>query len=269
MKRKSGAGARLPTLPVMRPSLLVAMFLATASCGRVLTLDDGGARTCASVGGTCGAVSACNRGVGYLTASDDCAGASSVCCLPLSACNDAPEFDCCSATATFRPTCEGGALACLPGTTRCSADAGTPDAGTTDAGLPDAGPPSTCRSVVGTCGAVSACNAGAGYLTSSDDCTGASSVCCLPLSACQSQPEFDCCANNGRFRPSCDNGQLHCSIGTRCDAVLPDGGAVAACVAACGVGCSAPGQLCYSDGQDYCSPCVANCYGAQSVSCGG
>lgn len=311
----------------MTRSLLVMTLLTVTSCGRVLVLDDGGTHTCVAAGGTCGAVSACARGLGYPAGTaDDCTGGSSMCCLPLSACNNATEFDCCSATATFRPSCENGALVCTFGTTRCTTDGGmgggagggggtgggsgggtgggsgggggststcTQLQGTCQTtcsgsftpilqnGNPvtcaggqfccatapaDAGP--TCASIGGTCGAVSACSAGMGYLTqSTSDCTGAASVCCLPLSACQSQPEFQCCSGNGQFRPSCENGVLQCTVGTRCDTA--DGGSITACISACGVGCAAPGVNCYSDGHDYCSGCVANCYGVQQVSCGG
>ncbi len=86
----------------------------------------------------------------------------------------------------------------------------------------DGGAVPTCASLGGTCGAVSACSAGAGYLTqSTSDCTGAASVCCLPLSACGSQAEFTCCEASSTFRPSCVSGQLVCTVGTRCGS---DGG---------------------------------------------
>lgn len=42
---------------------------------------------------------------------------------------------------------------------------------------------------------------------------------------------------------------------------------LAACTQACGIGCQAPGAVCYSDGRDYCSDCVAACSGAARVAC--
>ena len=63
------------------------------------------------------------KGTGYLTASSDCVNGSvgAVCCLPLSACANATEFDCCASTATFRPSCVGGQLGCAEGQARCGA----------------------------------------------------------------------------------------------------------------------------------------------------
>ena len=79
-----------------------------------------------AAGGTRGSVSTCGKGAGYLTASSDCVHGSvgAVCCLPLSACANAVEFDCCASTATFRPSCVGGQLVCAEGQARCGADAG-------------------------------------------------------------------------------------------------------------------------------------------------
>jgi hypothetical protein len=48
-----------------------------------------------------------------------------------------------------------------------------------------------------------------------------------------------------------------------------DGGNPAACAAACPIGCANPNSVCFSDGQKYCSGCVANCYGAFLVNCAG
>jgi hypothetical protein len=151
---------------------------------------------------------------------------------------------------SFSPIVQNGAAVTCQGGQFCCADSAAP----------------TCASLGGACGGVSACSAGAGYLTqSTSDCTGASSVCCLPLSACGNQPEFDCCSGTGTFRPSCVSGQLVCTVGSKCGT---DGG-VQDCVNACPVGCAAPGAVCYSDGHDYCSSCVAACHGAVAVSCGG
>lgn len=68
-------------------------------------------------GGTCGGVSSCAKGTGFLGA-EDCGGASVVCCY--NSCGGQTEdFQCCSNDATFRPTCENGQLACSAGQTRC------------------------------------------------------------------------------------------------------------------------------------------------------
>jgi len=241
----------LATIPFMTRSFLGLFVVLAAGCGRVLVLDDGGVSTCATRGGSCVGVSSCGRGAGYLAADNDCAGgAATVCCMPLPACGNATEFDCCSATATFRPVCQtDGTLACLAGTTRCASDGGTQDAG------------ATCASVGGTCGAVSACNAGAGYLTgSTSDCTGAAAVCCLPLSACNSQPEFPCCSNGGTYRPSCVGGQLQCTVGTRCDA---DAG-----TQTCGaLGGTCGGVSACNAGAGYLTSSTSDCTGGSTVCC--
>jgi hypothetical protein len=253
---------------------LVAVLL-LVGCEKAVIEDAGVPVTCASVGGACKGVSDCSKGQGYLTSSLDCAGASTVCCLPLSACASASEFDCCTNTATYRPVCEGGALKCAYGTIRCGTDAGSGG---------------YCATAGGTCGAVSSCGVGQGYLSTTNDCAGgAASVCCLPLSKCSNAVEFECCSGTARFRPSCEAGSLTCADGTtKCvvDAGVPDAGHAdagatdagssdagssdaGACEAACGIGCAAPGAVCYSDGHDYCSTCYAACHGAVQVSCGG
>ncbi len=183
----------------MNRSLLLSLALCLSACPTPSSTDAG--RTCASQGGRCDAVSACGPGAGYLGSSADCASPSSVCCLPLTACGSQAEFDCCSGSATFRPSCADGKLACLSGQTRCAVDAGT-----------------TCASVGGACTAIGSCGRGAGYLANSDDCSIAmGSTCCLPLTACGSAPEFDCCAGSATFRPNCTGGTLTCLPGhTRC-----------------------------------------------------
>lgn len=130
--------------------------------------------------------------------------------------------------------------------------------------LLDDGGVRSCSSAGGVCTAVSSCGPEDGHLTSSSDCGFSGAACCVPLKAC-AQPEFFCCSATATFRSLCNDGQMVCAAGTaRCQ---NDGG-FEACVTSCGVGCAAPGTTCYSDGQDYCSPCAAACAGAAVVACG-
>jgi hypothetical protein len=192
-----------------RAATLTAAVL-LAACGSSSVQDSGPVETCATAGGSCTAVSACGKGAGYLGPNRDCTG-ESVCCVPLAACNNAVEFECCSNVASYRPTCEGGALKCATGTSVCGSDAGSGVA--------------CVRSAGGSCTAVSACGVGGGYLANFNDCPGAGSqVCCLPLTACGNAKEFECCEGAARFRPSCATGQLYCPTGDTCPVVVVDAG---------------------------------------------
>ena len=74
---------------------------------------------CASVGGTCVGVGDCGKGQGHLSSTSCNKGPSIACCMPATACGGPDEFNCCGGSATFRPSCDGGTLTCLPGQTRC------------------------------------------------------------------------------------------------------------------------------------------------------
>src|SRR5262249_46461061 len=86
--------------------------------------------TCASMGGSCGALSACAVGQGHLApATSDCGSGTTACCLPEGAC-PTETFMCCGQTtgagvAKTRPLCEpatpGAAakLVCAAGLNSC------------------------------------------------------------------------------------------------------------------------------------------------------
>lgn len=180
---------------------LSACLVVLSGCAAPSMMDAAVVEVCADLGGTCQAVSACGVGMGYLGPSRDCGGGTPVCCLPLSACASAVEFECCSNSATYRPTCEAGQLRCASGTQRCGLDAGSGVA---------------CTRGGGTCRAQAACGRDAGYVASTQDCPGgAANICCLPLTACTMRPEPACCTATTQVRPTCITGGFFlCPAGT-------------------------------------------------------
>jgi hypothetical protein len=85
--------------------------------------SDGGADAgpCAAAGGVCTGVGSCGPGVGFI-GNVSCSGAGNVCCM--NSCGGPEDFTCCTASATFRPSCVSGHLACTAGTPCGNADAG-------------------------------------------------------------------------------------------------------------------------------------------------
>lgn len=69
---------------------------------------------CGDAGGACTTIGDCGPGAGHLGL-ENCGFPPMVCCLPEGSCNADHEFDCCSETATFRPYCIEGQLACAEG----------------------------------------------------------------------------------------------------------------------------------------------------------
>ncbi len=97
------------------------------------------------------------------------------------------------------------------------------------------------------------CGACGNVCPSSSTCSGGACITIGPCQGCATcRTDADCTGGT-----VCVNGSCSSAI---------DGG-VNACVAACGVGCAPPGSYCFSDGQFYCSPCVAACHGASQVAC--
>jgi hypothetical protein len=77
-------------------------------------------------------------------------------------------------------------------------------------GMPAEGADAECRSVGGTCVAVSECAPGTGFLAE-PDCGAVHLACCV--SSCAGTQEFACCDGEAKFRPACEDGQLVCKPG--------------------------------------------------------
>jgi hypothetical protein len=185
------------------------------------------AQTCDTLGGTCTGVGSCSKGQGFLPLADAgslaCVGGEdAVCCLP--SCGGAVEdFVCCSAdgTASFRPSCDGQALVCLPGTSReaCGGQGGSGGSG-------------GAGGVGGTGGTAGASGAGAGGSTLGKACTPGKAGECGEHAYCD-------------------------LTGTACGTNGKDGVCVGESLADCPIGCAPPEfQECGCDGQRYCSECV-------------
>lgn len=190
-----------------------------------------GDQTCDSLGGVCTGVGDCGKGKGFITLADPgslaCVGGDdAVCCLP-SCGGEVEDFVCCSDNgASFRPSCDGQKLVCLPNTSReaCGGGGGSGGAG----GAGGAGG--------GSAGTAGASGAGAGGSTIGKACT--------PNKA------GECGADE------------YCDLeGTACGTNSKDGVCVLF-VGDCGIGCPPPdAQPCGCDGKRYCSECVMRSQG--------
>ena len=131
-----------------------------------------------------------------------------------------------------------------------SADGGSADGGARDAGAPDAGAADGGLSDGGLGdgglgdGGVGVCTPGQDQTCNDDPAVSALWGHCEVNGACSCIDGFERNPATGRcWNPSAD------------------------CEGACGIGCVGPGNLCFSDGQFYCSECRALCHGVHRVSC--